>query len=50
MNELAKWALMVLVMVMYMGMWAFVVMGALLLIMLLLHIFKPEWFKKLFQM
>lgn len=47
MTELAKWAWIVLLIVLFIGPWVFAILAADLIIFGLVWYFKPEWLKKL---
>ena len=47
MNELAKWAWFVLLIILFMGPWFFVIIGIDLAVFLLVLWLKPEWLKKM---
>ena len=47
MNELAKWAWIILLMILFMGKWMWIVLGVYLLIYALIVWFKPKWIDKL---
>ena len=47
MNELAKWAWLVLLAVLFVGNWIFVIIAADIIIFFLIVWLKPEWLDKL---
>ena len=48
MNELAKWAWLILLIILFAGPWTIVILGVDLLIILIVWLLKPEWMSKLF--
>ena len=43
MNELAKWAIIIVGGVLFFGWWFFIIMGAYAVYLLIIHGLKPEW-------
>ena len=48
MSNFAKWAWMILLIVLFMGGWVFAVLIFYVVLFFLLSMFKPEWLKKFF--
>lgn len=47
MKELAKWSWILLLMILYFGLWTFAIIGGIILVFLLVMWLKPEWLNKL---
>ena len=47
MTELAKWAWIILIIILYVGPWIFAIIAADILIFVLIRRFKPEWLNKM---
>ena len=48
MTELAKWAWLILLIILFAGPWTAVILLGDLLLLLVVYLAKPEWFKKVF--
>ena len=49
MTELAKWAWIILLIILFVGPWIFAIIAADILIYLLIRHYKPEWIDKIYK-